>query len=76
MKKTYEKPLIAVEALSLDRPIAAGTCTADIDDMKSVIELGYFTAEKNCLYPVVGDGALPGYDTICYHGNVQTAFTS
>ena len=61
MKKPYVKPIITVERLMIDQPMAVG-CTADFDDMRSLIEMGYFTAE--------------GYDTICYHGNVQTAFTS
>lgn len=75
MKKPYSKPTITVEAIQLDQPIAAG-CTANRDDMKSLIELGYFTAERNCSITIPGEGTLPGYDTICYHSNVQTAFTS
>lgn len=75
MKKPYSKPTITVGAIQLDQPIAAG-CTADFDDMRALIELGYFTVEGNCSWPVVGDGALPGFDTICYHSNVQVAFTS
>lgn len=74
MKKPYVKPMITVERLMIDQPMAVG-CTADFDDMRSLIEMGYFTAEGNCSNPV-GEGILPGYDTICYHGNVQTAFTS
>ena len=72
MKKPYSKPTITVGAIQLDQPIAAG-CTADFDDMRSLIELGYFA--DTCSLPV-GDGTLPGYDTICYHSNIQTAFTS
>ena len=45
MKKPYSKPTITVGAIQLDQPIAAG-CTADFDDMRSLIELGYFTAER------------------------------
>ena len=72
MKKPYSKPTITVGAIQLDQPIAAG-CSADADDMRSLMELGYFTAEGNCSIPA-GDGPL--YDTICYHSNIQTAFTS
>lgn len=73
MKKTYSKPTIIVGAIQLDQPIAAG-CTADVDDMRSLKELGYFA--DTCSIPV-GAGTLPpDYDTICYHSNVQTAFTS
>ena len=75
MKKPYSKPTITVGAIQLDQPIAVG-CTADFEDMQSLLELGYFTAERNCSSLVVGDGALPGFDTICYHSNVQVAFTS
>ena len=74
MKRPYSKPTIIVEVFQLDQPIAAG-CNADRDDMNSLLELGYFTTEMNCIIPV-GDGTLPGYDTICYHSNIQTAFTS
>lgn len=72
MKKPYSKPTITVEPLKLDQPICVG-CNADQDDMKSLIELGYFS--DGC-GTQVGDGTLPGHDTICYHSNVQTAFTS
>ena len=77
MKKPYSKPTITVGAIQLDQPIAAG-CTADFDDMRSLIELGYFTVEGACGIPIPGDGPIPGqgWDTICYHSNVQTAFTS
>lgn len=75
MKKPYSKPTIVVEAFQLDQPIAVG-CTADYEDMRALLEFGYFAAEGTCSRPVVGDGALPGFDTICYHSNVQVAFTS
>lgn len=74
MKKPYVKPMITVERLMIDQPMAVG-CTADFDDMRSLIELGYFTTEGGCRTPV-GEGTLPGYDTICYHSNIQMAFTS
>lgn len=75
MKKPYSKPTITVGPIQLDQPIAAG-CTANIDDMKSLIELGYFTMESNCLIAISGEDPIPGFDTICYHSNVQVAFTS
>ena len=73
MKKPYSKPTITVEPLKLDQPICAG-CNANPDDMKSLIDLGYFS-DDGC-GTQFGDVTLPGYDTICYHSNVQTAFTS
>lgn len=75
MKKPYSKPTITVGAIQLDQPIAAG-CTADFDDMLSLIGLGYFTVEGACGIPVPGEGPIQGWDTICYHSNIQTAFTS
>lgn len=75
MKKPYSKPTITVGPIQLDQPIAAG-CTADFDDMKSLIELGYFTMESNCQNPIPGEGPIQGFETICYHSNVQVAFTS
>ena len=75
MKKPYSKPTITVGAIQLDQPIAAG-CTADFDDMRSLLELGYFTAEGACAIPIPGEGPIQGSDTICYHSNIQTAFTS
>lgn len=72
MKKPYVKPMITVERLMIDQPMAVG-CSADFDDMNSLIELGYFG--DGCRI-IVGDGPVQGFDTICYHSNVQTAFTS
>lgn len=76
MKKPYSKPTIVVEAFQLDQPIAAG-CIADFDDVRSLVELGYF-GEGSCSFPFVeGEPSIPPqYDTICYHSNVQVAFTS
>lgn len=74
MKKSYSKPQIAVEALQLDQPIAAG-CNADKEDMNSLIDLGYF-ADESCSFLITVDGPVNGHDTICYHSNVQIAFLS
>ena len=57
MKKPYSKPTITVGAIQLDQPIAAG-CTADFEDMRSLLELGYFTAEGACASPIHGQVAL------------------
>lgn len=73
MKKVYSKPMISVELLSLDQPIALN-CIADKDDVKSLMELGYYTTEMNCNIKDVD--VKWGNDTICYHSNVQTAFLS
>lgn len=83
MKRTYCKPQIYVEAFSMDCPIAAN-CTADFDDVRALMEFGYFMETKNCqinLLPTGGfdfdnDGISDSHDTVCYHSNVQQAFTS
>ena len=73
MKRVYEKPMISVEELHLDAPIATN-CQADKEDMNSLIELGYFNEEHQCGINV--DSIDWGDDTICYHSNVIKAFTS
>lgn len=74
MKKPYIKPMITVERLMIDQPMAVG-CVADFDDIKSLMDLGYFGDQETC--GIVFDENKPnGYDTVCYHSNVQTAFTS
>ena len=76
MKRKYEKPMIQVETLELDMPIAVG-CTVDSEDMESIVEVsGYFMPDSIC--KKVEDAILfPGEeDTICYNSNVQTAFMS
>ena len=75
MKRIYEKPMISVEELHLDAPIAAN-CEAKKEDMNSLMELGYFNADRACKIPQ--DAILWGdsNDTICYHSNVIKAFTS
>ena len=89
MKKPYNKPRISVELMTLDQPIAAN-CTADRDDMLSLMEFDYFTQEKNCSKWIgTGEDGEGGkidwncdgvwdntHDTVCYHSNVQTAFLS
>ena len=83
MKKVYHKPLITVEALVLDEPIALG-CVADKGDILLLEDMGYFSAEKNCefrLLPGGGidedeDGQSDGFDTVCYHTNIAKAFYS
>ena len=83
MKKTYSKPQIHVESFAMDRPIAA-SCVGDFDDIKSLMELGYFMPGESCttnLLPTGGfdlnkDGEADSHDTLCYHSNVQQAFLS
>lgn len=73
MKKVYSKPLISVEVLTLDQPIALN-CVADKEDMRSLMELGYYTEKENCI--INTDSIEWGDDTICYHSNIQQAFLS
>ena len=74
MKQPYSKPTIATGEIRLDQPVALD-CIADFDDMRDLITLGYFGDPNSCGIPFV-EGTLPGYDTICYHSNVQKAFLS
>lgn len=85
MKKLYSKPLISVEVMSLDQPIAAN-CNADFEDIRALNEFGYFMPDQRLtctinLLPGGGfdennDGIADHHDTLCYHSNVQTAFLS
>lgn len=76
MKKAYSKPLVAVESLAVNQPIALG-CNADFDDMQALIDFGYFGTNDRGVTCTIeyteGDGT---HDTICYHSNVQEAFLS
>ena len=74
MKQPYSKPVIAVESLFLDMPIAAN-CLADKQDMEDLMGFGYFNADKQCAINFDKDVDW-GNDTVCVHSNVQTAFTS
>ena len=47
MKKIYKKPLIMVEELTLDQPIASN-CDAERPIMESMIDMGYFGLGKAC----------------------------
>lgn len=89
MKKLYSKPLVSVEVLTLDQPIAA-ICTADPHDMQDLIGFGYFSSDRNCEMWIGGgengkggkidwdrDGSWDStHDSVCYHSNVQSAFLS
>lgn len=83
MKKTYSKPLVSVEVLTLDQPIAA-SCTADPEVIRDLMEFNYFMDGKGCMFnllPTGGfdenrDGVADHHDTVCYHSNIQTAFLS
>ena len=87
MKKTYTKPLLAVEHYELTQTIAtcttkigllSNTCVANDPDstpqMKNFAKIGWFTDSTNCPngYPEGMDGA----DKICYHTNINAAFNS
>ena len=73
MRKKYIKPMMAVEPLKLDHPIDAN-CNADYDDIRSLIDLSFFWDDCNFKWQDTTDGM--GHDTVCYHSNVRTAFTS
>lgn len=82
----YTKPLIFVEALSLDQPIAANCDPAIFDDIEILMQFGYFMADPSVtcgqnLLPTGGfdnngDLVADEHDTVCYHSNIQQAFLS
>lgn len=86
MKKVYNKPLICVEAMSLDQPIAANCDPAILDDIEILIDLGYFMDDPSvsCFLNLLpsggfdydGDDEADDHNTVCYHSNVRQAFRS
>ena len=72
MKKPYSKPQIAVETVRLDHPVAGG-CIADFEDVNALVGMGYFGDDMGCTTEWIDNG---NHDTICYHSNIQTAFSS
>ena len=85
MKKTYTKPLISVEEMSLTQSISTMVnCTADRDDVLALMELKYFSSDRGCVRLLAANGGID-YDhdgvgdeftTVCYHSNMLQAFTS
>lgn len=79
MKKTYEKPILAVESFQLDAALAAsctGTGTSDSNCKYATINYtedtctynnGQFFNLDNCQVDLTGP-ANDGNDTVCYHG--------
>lgn len=84
MKKVYSKPIISVEAMSLDQPIANACDSTLKDEITILMGWGYFMDGKNCttnLLPTGGfdtnnDGTADSHNTVCYHSNIQKAFIS
>lgn len=66
MKKVYSKPLISVEAMTLDQPIANVNCEADRTDMQQLLNWNWFsldrTCDKNILDGPEGKGGYYDYD--------------
>lgn len=91
MKKTYTKPLLAVEHYELTQTIAS--CATKIgflnsecvmkdpdapDQMKDLANVGFFmqsTASSKPGCSTYGTG-MDGYDGVCYHTSANTAFNS
>ena len=85
MKKTYQKPEMAVEYFELTQSIA--TCSTKINftdsecvkrdpdstnQMKDLAWEGFFN-EGSCVdYPI----GMDEFDSICYHTNANAAFSS
>lgn len=85
MKKPYEKPILAVEYYQLTQAIAScatkiGLYSSDCvlkdpdstSQMKDLAAIGWFNA-GSC----AGSASeMDGSDSICYHTNLNTAFSS
>jgi len=77
MKKAYSKPMIYVEVMELDQPIAGG-CDLPRSVYEDLVAMGYFGTIETCGQ----DGAIPegglvyGDNTVCYNSMVQTVFSS
>lgn len=86
MKRSYVKPMIAVEHYALSQTIAS--CVTKIgfldsecvqkdpdasDKMKDLAWSGFFTEQGSCGMYAVG---MDDYDSICYHTNANAAFSS
>ncbi len=74
MKHPYDKPMIFVESLTLDMPIATN-CSSDPQDMNDLIGFGYFNADYDCMFDF-NDDVDWGNDTVCVHSSITQAFTS
>lgn len=86
MKKTYQKPMMAVEQFALTQSIA--TCETKIgflssecvkkdpdatEQMKDFAYSGFFTEAGSCDQYAIG---MDDFDKICYHTNAGAAFNS
>ena len=86
MKRSYVKPMIAVEHYALSQTIAS--CFTKIgfldsecvikdpdatDQMKDLAWSGFFTDSNNCVDFPTG---MDEFDSICYHTNAGAAFNS
>ena len=86
MKKQYVKPMLVAEHFTLTQSIAScatkiglsgSQCVINDPDatnqMKDLAYSGFFTGANVCdIYGVNMDG----YDSICYHTNINATFTS
>lgn len=88
-RKTYSKPLVAVEDFSLNQFIASCTIkTRNNDNWKSDLQryspLDYaqmmatnqFIPDLGCSVHADADAGKPEMDTLCYHTSTSPLFTS
>ena len=78
MKKTYKKPMISFEELSLDMPIAANCAPNTFDIVAELKELDYFGDSDSCFWLNVDEylDIKYGDDKICYYTLNTQLFTS
>ncbi len=80
MKKKYEKPMIEVESLMLDMPVAAGCDPDGYEDSATLKDMGYF-GDGCTRFNVANDEEENQHpwgkdDKLCYYSNVVKLFTS
>lgn len=79
MKKEYQKPMISVESMALDMPVAAGCDPEAVDDAKDLLAMNYFDA--GCGKAIIDDAQentiwMMADDKLCYYSNTSQLFTS
>lgn len=74
MKRTYAKPTIHVEVMSLDMPVAT-SCESNLEVMEMMAQGWFFT---DCFFRKnEAEEEMGAYgDTFCVHSHAKTTFAS
>jgi hypothetical protein len=77
MKRTYTKPSIHAEEMTLDTAISASDCNVSSADLNALQRWGFFAGGLEGLICTTFVETLPmGEDTVCVHSNVRTVLRS